>query len=53
MRGAWQHEIQHAETGDVIARDYSVGAFLDARSGRPTPLPEDFLASLLSGQPAA
>ena len=52
VRGAWQHEIQHAETGEVLARDYSVGAFLDARSGHPAALPEAFIASLLSGQPA-
>ena len=52
VRGAWQHEIQHAETGEVLARDYSVGAFLDARTGHPAPLPEAVVASLLSGQPA-
>jgi len=53
VRGAWQHEIQHAETGEVIARDYSVGAFLNAETLHPAPLPAAFIDALLSGQPTA
>ncbi len=51
VRGAWVHEVRHAERGDVLARDYSVGAFLDLKTGRPCTLPEAVLEPLLLGRP--
>lgn len=47
VRGAWRHEVRHAETGDLIATDYSVGAFLDLETGKPCPLPDEVLESLM------
>ncbi len=47
--GAWQHEVRQAESGDVLARDYSVGTFLDLNTGQPCPLPGPVLESLLRG----
>ncbi len=52
VRGAWTHEIRNAETGEVMARDYSVGAFLDLGTGRPAPLPDAVVQDLLAGEQA-
>lgn len=30
VRGAWWHEIYNADTGKLLARDYSLGVFVDA-----------------------
>jgi acyl-CoA thioester hydrolase len=48
-RGVWQHEIFDDVTGEVLSRDYSVGAFLDAETGRPRQLPDGLLADLVDG----
>jgi acyl-CoA thioester hydrolase len=48
VRGAWTHEIRHAATGNLLARDYSVGVFLN-REGRPTAPPERAVADVLRG----
>jgi len=34
-RGAWIHEIRHAESDELLARDYAVGAFVDLSTGQP------------------
>lgn len=52
VRGAWTHEIRSADTGDVVARDYSVGAFLDLKTGRPVALPDVVIQDLLAGERA-
>jgi acyl-CoA thioester hydrolase len=52
VRGVWLHEIRHATTGDVLARDYSVGAFFDLATGRPKHLPEAMIEALLAGPTA-
>jgi acyl-CoA thioester hydrolase len=48
VRGAWTHEIRHAETGTLLARDYSVGVFVN-RDGRPAPLPQRVIEDVLRG----
>ncbi len=48
-RGVWQHEIVEASTGEVLTRDYSVGAFLDLATGRPCTLPDEIRKPLLNG----
>ncbi len=42
VRGSWIHEIRHAETDELIAKDYSMGIFLHVNEDnvRPGPLPE-------------
>jgi acyl-CoA thioester hydrolase len=54
VRGAWNHEIRHAETDELLVRDYAVGVFLDFSSGQPRPirLPEPILQSALTGIPS-
>jgi acyl-CoA thioester hydrolase len=49
VRGAWMHEVRHGESGELLAKDYAVGAFLDLETGRPRPLPDDLLEALLKG----
>ena len=46
-RGAWQHRILNAESGDTLATDYSVGAFVDLQTGKPCSLPEEILSALM------
>jgi len=48
-RGAWLHEISDTSSGEVLTRDYSVGAFLDLTTGKPCSLPEEIRRPLLSG----
>jgi acyl-CoA thioester hydrolase len=48
VRGAWTHEVFNAESGQLLARDYSLGVFLDAGL-KPMRLPERFLARILAG----
>jgi acyl-CoA thioester hydrolase len=50
VRGAWTHEFFHAGTGKLLARDYSVGVFVN-REGRPSPLPERVVKDVLRGPP--
>jgi acyl-CoA thioester hydrolase len=51
VRGAWTHEVYHAETGKLLARDYSLGVFVTA-DGKPTALPRQVVDDVLRG-PAA
>jgi acyl-CoA thioester hydrolase len=51
VRGAWTHEIYHADTRKLLARDYSLGAFVNLE-GRPTVPPRQALDDVLRG-PAA
>jgi acyl-CoA thioester hydrolase len=48
VRGAWTHEIVNAATGQLLARDYSLGIFVTPE-GRPTELPERAVADVLRG----
>jgi acyl-CoA thioester hydrolase len=48
VRGAWTHEICHGVSGKLLARDYSLGVFVDA-TGKPTPLPPRVIEDVLSG----
>jgi acyl-CoA thioester hydrolase len=48
VRGAWTHEVYHAGTGKLLARDYSLGIFVTPE-GRPTTLPEQVIADVLRG----
>lgn len=48
-RGAWLHELIDVATNETLARDYSVGVFLDAESLRPRPLPEEIQDALVRG----
>ena len=48
VRGAWTHEIYHAGTKKLIARDYSMGIFVDAR-GKPVVPPQEIVAQVLRG----
>lgn len=49
--GAWQHEIRHVETDEVLARDYSVHTFLDLATGQSREFPQVVLDALLYGPP--
>ena len=40
VRGAWWHEIYHARTGKLLARDYSLGVFVNAAGKLIAPPPE-------------
>jgi acyl-CoA thioester hydrolase len=48
VRGAWTHEMYNAATGQLLARDYSLGVFVN-REGKPTPLPQEAIESVLRG----
>jgi acyl-CoA thioester hydrolase len=48
VRGAWTHEVYHAESGRLLARDYSLGVFVDLE-GRPTAPPPGSIADVLRG----
>jgi acyl-CoA thioester hydrolase len=48
VRGAWTHEIYHAGTGKLLARDYSLGVFLTPE-GKPTTLPAQAIEDVLRG----
>lgn len=49
VRGTWVHEIRRVGTGELLARNYSSGAFLDL-GGRPTRPPRAMLDALLAGE---
>jgi acyl-CoA thioesterase FadM len=38
VRGAWTHEIFNSDSGKLLARDFSLGAFVNLQ-GKPTVLP--------------
>ena len=46
LRSAWTHEIYHADTGQLLARDYALGVFLDSGL-KPSPLPGDVLGDVI------
>lgn len=48
-RGAWVHELYETASGDLLARDYSVGVFLDAETHRPRSLPVSIQDALVRG----
>jgi acyl-CoA thioester hydrolase len=48
VRGAWIHEIYNAESGQLLARDYSLGVFLD-RNLKPRSFPEWVLDDIVAG----
>lgn len=51
VRGAWIHEVRNADTDELLARDYAVGAFVDLSDGQPKParIPDPLLQAVLSG----
>ncbi|HLA42792.1 MAG TPA: YbgC/FadM family acyl-CoA thioesterase [Aggregatilineales bacterium] len=53
VRGAWIHEIRHAESDELLAREYSVGAFVDISGEQPTPtrIPPEMLNAAVTGIP--
>ena len=48
VRGAWVHEIYEASKKRLLARDYSLGIFVNAK-GRPTAAPLSLLDDVLRG----
>lgn len=48
VRGAWTHEIYEAQTKTLLARDYSLGVFVDA-NGKPTAAPQNLIDDILRG----
>jgi acyl-CoA thioester hydrolase len=50
VRGAWTHEIYNTATNTLLARDYSLGVFVNLE-GRPTPLPPHAIEDVLRGPP--
>jgi len=50
VRGAWIHEIYEAGTRTLLARDYSLGIFVN-HNGKPTVAPQSFIADILHGVP--
>lgn len=48
VRGAWTHEIYHADTRKLLARDYSVGVFVNLE-GKPTVPPAQAIEDVVHG----
>jgi hypothetical protein len=48
VRGAWIHEIYEARNKTLLARDYSLGIFVNA-NGKPTAAPQSLLDDILRG----
>jgi acyl-CoA thioester hydrolase len=48
VRGAWIHEIYQAKTMKLLARDYSLGVFVN-RQGRPTAAPQSVIDDIVHG----
>jgi acyl-CoA thioester hydrolase len=48
VRGAWIHEIYQAGPRTLLARDYSLGIFVN-RNGRPTAAPQSLIEDILRG----
>lgn len=48
VRGTWLHEIRRVPGGELLARNYSTGAFLNL-DGRPAKAPQSMLDDLLQG----
>ncbi len=49
VRGAWTHEIYNAVTKRLLARDYSLGVFVNEK-GRPIAAPTEIVKDILSGK---
>jgi len=48
VRGAWCHEIYNAQTGKLLARDYSLGVFVNTEGKLFVP-PQEIVAEVLAG----
>ncbi len=48
VRGAWTHEIYNAQNNKLLARDYSLGVFVDPE-GKPIPAPPAVINDVLRG----
>lgn len=48
IRGVWLHEVYHAQSGALLMRDYSTGAFV-TWSGQVRSVPMDMMTDLLKG----
>jgi acyl-CoA thioester hydrolase len=48
VRGSWTHEIYHVATGKLLAREYSLGIFVNDK-GRLVPAPEHIVLDVLRG----
>lgn len=48
VRGAWWHEIYNAKTGKLLARDYSLGVFVNAEGKLFAP-PQELVAEVVRG----
>ncbi len=48
VRGAWTHEIHHANTGKLLARDYSLGIFVNT-AGKLIVPPQEIVEDVLRG----
>jgi YbgC/YbaW family acyl-CoA thioester hydrolase len=48
VRAAWTHEIYQAETMTLLARDYSLGVFVN-RQGKPMAAPPSVIDDILRG----
>jgi acyl-CoA thioester hydrolase len=48
VRGAWTHAIYNADTRELLARDYSLGVFVNLE-GKPRALPREVVDAVLRG----
>ncbi|HEV8344706.1 MAG TPA: acyl-CoA thioesterase [Candidatus Binatia bacterium] len=48
VRGAWIHEVYDARNKKLLARDYSLGVFVNSQ-GKPTSAPQDIIEGILQG----
>jgi acyl-CoA thioesterase FadM len=48
VRAAWTHEVYQVETMKLLARDYSLGVFVN-RQGRPITAPLSVVDDILRG----
>ncbi|HEX8140976.1 MAG TPA: thioesterase family protein [Pyrinomonadaceae bacterium] len=48
VRGAWTHEIYSGDRGRLLAREYSLGVFVDSE-GKPRPAPASMIEDVLRG----
>jgi YbgC/YbaW family acyl-CoA thioester hydrolase len=52
VRGAWTHEVYNSDTKKLLARDYSLGVFVN-RDGRPMVPPAQAVEEVVRGPQAA
>jgi acyl-CoA thioesterase FadM len=48
VRGAWTHEIYESRKKALLARDYSLGIFVNSQ-GKPTAAPRSLIDDVLRG----